>query len=94
MTIEKEFAADLDHALGVAEKEHEIKFSKLRRMLGEHGAVESAKRLLSTNRISDGFVNLASVGRLDLSIEHLAASPKYQSLFSAHEIAIAKKKLG
>ena len=71
MSLENEFAADLDHALGITKKEYKIKFPQLRRMINAHGAVESAKRLLNTSHISDSFVNLASVGRLDLSIEHL-----------------------
>ena len=94
MSLENEFAADLDHSLGIALKEHDIKFPMLRRMIDKHGSVQTAKRLLKTANCSDGFVKLLEVGRLDLSIEHLVATPKYQPLFTDLEKTMAKKKLG
>ena len=93
MSLENEFAADLELSLSIALKEHKIKFPTLRRMIDEHGYVQTAKRLLKTASSSDGFVKLLDIGRLDLSIEHLVATPKYQPLFTDPEKAMAKKKL-
>lgn len=93
MSLENEFAADLHHSICIALMEHNIKFPTLRRMIDEHGSVQTAKRLLKTSNCSDGFIKLLEVGRLDLSIEHLVVTPKYQLLFTDPEKSIAKKKL-
>jgi hypothetical protein len=94
MSLENDFAAELDHALNVAKTEHKVQFPKLRNMIKEFGSVQSAKILLNEINLSDGFINLASLGRLDLSIEFLATKSKYQELFTEFELDNANKRLG
>lgn len=44
-------------------------------------AVESAHRILSSSRRSEGFGFLAQIGRLDLSLEALAVDRRFTALF-------------
>ena len=63
-------------------------------MVHEHGGVETAKRLLSTDDfIQDGIKRLWELGRLDLSVEWLVLQDKYKDLFTEQELEIAKRRL-
>lgn len=55
--------------------------------------VKGAKRVLSGNRVSDGFYDLADKGRLDLSLEALAVDKRYTALFTDEEANIALMRL-
>ena len=48
--------------------------------------VPAAKRYIGTNRASEGFDALARVNRLDLSLEALAISAKFNALFTDEEV--------
>ena len=52
-----------------------------------------AHRILSGHRESDGFMQLAAKGRLDLSIEALAVKKQFTSLFSDEEANNALMRL-
>ena len=52
-----------------------------------------AHRILSGHRESDGFMQLASKGRLDLSLEALAVKKQFTSLFSDEEANNALMRL-
>lgn len=56
-------------------------------------ALESAKRILSGSRDSDGFGSLQKLGRLELSLEALAVSKAYTQLFSDDEVNNALMRL-
>ena len=60
-------------------------------MLGDHGGVETAHRLLPG--MSDGFTELWKRNRLDLTVESLILQPKWLDLFSDDERAIARVRL-
>ncbi len=62
-------------------------------MVANEGGLKTAKKLLATQEPSDGFTELWSYGRLDLTVENLVLKPKYQSLFTSEEIQIAKERL-
>lgn len=62
-------------------------------MLAEHGALETARRLLAASSISDGFTALWERQRLDLTVEALALQPDFQSLFTDEELQIARRRL-
>ena len=55
--------------------------------------MQQAHRVLSGHRESDGFMQLASKGRLDLSIEALAVKKQFTSLFSDEEANNALMRL-
>ena len=55
--------------------------------------IKGAKRCLSGSRESDGFYQLADLGRLDLSLEALAVKKQFTSLFTDQEANNALDRL-
>jgi hypothetical protein len=64
------------------------------RMVVEHGGVETAHRLLASDKVQDGFARLFLLRRLDLTVEHHVLLPDYRSLFSSEERREARRRLG
>ena len=65
------------------------------REVRRNGGVAVAKKLLrSDKRVSAGFDRLANAQRADLSVEAVATQPKYTRLFTAAELAEARRRLG
>ena len=62
-------------------------------MVNDRGALPAAKYLLSVNAPQSGFTRLWELGRLDLTVEALATSDKFISLFDEDEIRAARQKL-
>ncbi len=56
-------------------------------------AVKQARRCLSGHRPSDGFIQLAQIGRLDLSLEALAVDKRFTALFTDEEANTALMRL-
>jgi hypothetical protein len=63
------------------------------RMIADHGAVETARQLVNSEKPSDGFTRLYLRGRLDLSVEALIEKPDWWPLFTKSEREKAKKRL-
>ncbi len=64
------------------------------RMIHEIGGLATAKKLITSDAPSEGFVKLWEMGRLDLTIEALAVgSAEFRPLFSSTEILKARKRL-
>ena len=55
--------------------------------------VKGAKRVLSGNRLSDGFNELKAKGQLKLSLEALAVDKRFTSLFTDEEADEALSRL-
>ena len=92
MTIEAEF----EKALWASCRESRTiryKPTAFERMLGEHGAVETAHRILATYKYQDGFRRLWQLRRLDLSLECHVLKPRFSALFSPKELDEARKRL-
>ncbi len=89
--LEKQF----HHAMiGVADFANQHKFGfRFRQMIDEHGAVESAKRLLATREIQTGLMRLWEMGSLSKSMEALVIQERFQPLFTPEEIAEARRRL-
>ena len=66
--------------------------STFRRMLAEHGGVETARRLIR-GAATSGFETLWEKKRLDLSVEALILKPAWGALFHPDELAMARKRL-
>ncbi|MCW3845970.1 phospholipase D family protein [Sphingomonas sp. LB-2] len=66
--------------------------STFRRMLAEHGGVETARRLIR-GAATSGFEALWEKKRLDLSVEALMLKPGWRVLFRPEELAMARKRL-
>lgn len=65
---------------------------RVRPVEGERG-LESARRILSGRRLSDGFELLAAKNRLDLSLEALAVDKRFTGLFTDEQANEALQRL-
>ena len=63
-------------------------------MVQVNGGVETAHRLLATEKVQDGLGELFLLGRLDLTVEHHVPLPGYAPLFSDDERRTARMRLG
>lgn len=54
-------------------------------MLAEHGAVETARRLINAPQATEGFARLWELRRLDLTVEAFACRPEFGALFNEQE---------
>ena len=63
------------------------------RMLSEHGALDTARRLLRGAVHTYGLDTLALKGRLDMSVENSVLKPEFDPLFSDEERDLARRRL-
>jgi hypothetical protein len=77
------------------EADHAVNYrpTQFLRMVEEHGAQETARRLLASEQVSDGFTRLYLENRLDLTVEALVLKPAYASLFTVEERTRAREWL-
>lgn len=77
-----------------ADKEANYRATVFHQMLTEYGGLLTAKKLIApASKVSDGYTALWERGRLDLTVEALIVRQPWIGLFSAEEIATAKKRL-
>ena len=62
-------------------------------MLSTHGGLGTARRLLHSPGVSDGFVSLWERGRVDLAVENVVVRPEFRDLFTDEELDIARDRL-
>jgi hypothetical protein len=62
-------------------------------MLSTHGGLGTAKRLLATSAVSEGFVALWERNRIDLAMENVVLRPEFTALFTEDERKIARLRL-
>jgi hypothetical protein len=98
VTANKKLAEEFDEAMHDvyrrALSEAGYKASIFLSMLFAHRGVETARRLIHSPKVSDGYTALWERRRLDLTVEALISdNQKWQALFSAEEIAICRKRL-
>ena len=63
-------------------------------MVQVHGGVETAHRLLATDKVQDGLGELYLLNRLDLTVEHHVLLPEFAPRFSDDERRKAQARLG
>lgn len=63
------------------------------RPVADAEALKNAKRILSGNRLSDGFNLLLAKGHLELSLEAIAIDKRYTELFTDEEANEALNRL-
>jgi hypothetical protein len=80
-------------AYKTAQKEYNFKSPIFIRMLNEHGAFETAKRLTNTLKWQKGYEKLAFLGRTDLTVEHIILGEPYSSYFTERQLLNAKEKI-
>ena len=63
------------------------------RMASDLGGLETARQLLRTSSVSDGFTALWNAGRLDLSVEAHVLKDEFRGLFTQSELRTARRRL-
>jgi len=79
--FEKELLQNIKKAetLGIYQK-------KLLQNIEKYGALSTAQTLLKRNQVSEGYLALAEIKRLDLSLEATVALGKFSHLFTDEEV--------
>ncbi len=92
--LESQLLREFERTLGEAWRRCHYNPHYFADMLREHGAVETAKRLLRpTEDPQYGLFKLSECGRLDLSVEAIVLKPVYAALFTQLELTIARQRL-
>lgn len=76
-----------------AKTEASYNASRFLQMLDENGGLGTAKILLHSDQVSDGYTALWERGRLDLTVEALVLEPGWEALFTEEELKTARKRL-
>jgi len=64
------------------------------RMLNDYGGLETARRLIHTSAVSDGYTALWERNHLDLTVEAVIHdNPKWHPLFTEEELEICTSRL-
>lgn len=90
---ERAFHQDMVTGLETLKRDLNYNATRFAQMLGEHGGVGTAKRLLAGNSYSEGFTTLWERQRLDMSVEFFVLLPWYHVLFTETERAVARHRL-
>jgi hypothetical protein len=91
--IEASLRKAMIRAADTSARECKYGMPRLRKMIENHGAIETARRILLEPTVSDGFGNLWEKHRLELSVEAIVLQPEFVQLFTAEEQAIARDRL-
>lgn len=92
--LEGEFHALMRSIYDKAKSECGCNATRFLKMLGDHGGVGTAKRLLKEPDVSDGFVELYMRKRLDLTVEaQILTHPQFHELFTETELDTARRWL-
>ncbi len=63
-------------------------------MISDRGGLDTAKYLINSSKVSDGYTALYERGRLDLTVEAMVIeNPKWHDLFTSEELAKARGRL-
>mgnify|MGYP001306723618 CR=1 FL=1 len=77
-----------------AYSEANYKASRFLQMLENHGGLETAKILIHSPTVSEGYTALWERGRLDLTVEALIHdNPEWHPMFTKDELEIVSKRL-
>lgn len=95
MKLLAEFDREMENIYVRAKEEAGYTASIFHRMLTEKGGLATARQLINDATVSQGYTSLWERGRLDLSVEAVVIdNPKWHRLFTAEELARARKRLG
>lgn len=83
--VERRFDAAMLRVYQDAKREAGYNATRCLQMLSENGGVETARRLLHSEEVSDDFTALYMAGRLDLTVEAHVLRPEYVELFTEPE---------
>ena len=91
--LEREFDAAMMNIYVRALREADYPAHRYHQMLCEYGGLETAKRLVNAQNVSEGYTALWERKRLDLTVEALIQKKKWRELFSEEELKKAQKRL-
>lgn len=92
--LEERFDAAMMSIYVRALKEADYRASYYHQMLEELRGVATAKKLINSPKVSDGYTALLLLKRLDLTVEALIYDNKeWQPLFTEEELRIVTKRL-
>lgn len=93
-SLEIQFHAAMENIYHRAKKEVGYNATLFRRMVAEHGGLETARKLIVASQVSEGYIALWEHKRLDLTVEAMILNnPEYHSLFSPEELDICRNRL-
>lgn len=88
-----EFERAMFNVYARAKEELGYNAARYLQMLLDRGGIETAKSLLHSRGIHEGFWHLVTRGRADLTVEYLVLRPEFQDLFTKDELDAAKARL-
>ena len=92
--LERDFHILMRSIYDRAKKETGYNATRFLSMLGTQGGVQTAKTLLRAPQVSDGFVELYRLNRIDLTVEsQLLSNPRFWELFTQAELDTARRWL-
>lgn len=91
--LEKRFYYAMIELYQRAKDECDYNSIRFLNMVNEHGGLETARILLHSTGVSDGYTAMWERQRLDLTVEAIILKPEWKELFSDDERKIAKTRL-
>jgi hypothetical protein len=93
-SLVNEFHEEMLRIYQRALSEAHYKATRFLTMLNEHGGLQTARILLNSNAVSEGYTALWQRNRLDLTVEAVIHDqPKWHPLFTQVELSVCKKRL-
>lgn len=93
MPIEQDFTEAMFNIYKSARDECSYNATRFLHMLNEHNGLETARILIHSDKVSDGYIALWERQRLDLTVEALILSEPWSQLFTEQELSIARNRL-
>jgi hypothetical protein len=91
--LERDFHRAMVQIYQKAQKEAGYTASYFMQMVSDRGGLATARALLASPQVSEGFTSLWERQRLDLSVEAHVLKPEFKSLFSEGELETARERL-
>ena len=91
--IEQRFEAIIIETCRRTLKETGHRTTRFLQMFHEIGGLRTAQELLATERVTEGYIAMWELGRLDLTIEALILKPEWHALFTDAEREVARERL-
>jgi hypothetical protein len=93
-TLVADFDLEMFRIYQRANSEANYNATRFLHMLHEHRGLETARILLHSSNVSEGYTALWERGRLDLAVEAVIHdNPKWHPLFTQDDLAICTKRL-
>jgi hypothetical protein len=91
--VEKAFHSAMLDIYKTAKAEAGYNATRFLSMVSEQGGLQTARTLLHATTVSEGYTALWDRDRLDLTVEALVIEPRWVTLFSTEERAMAIARL-